>query len=194
MFKRTKGYFLLTMLVLTGLAGRLHSDTLTTKERRHLVNELKTSRSAFIKSIGGLSEKQLKFRAAKNALSIKECVFRLVSIENELWNSAKTALEQDKQSLPGRVSDDALSLAPQQDFNHKGIPFKTVKEALKQYKSNRQEMNKYVNTSTQDVRSHIAQIEFGTFDAYQLMLLSVQYCKYYTRQIEMIKQTPNFPK
>ena len=32
MFKRTRGYFLLTLLVLTGLAGRKHTETLTGKE------------------------------------------------------------------------------------------------------------------------------------------------------------------
>lgn len=194
MFKRTKGYFLLTMLVLTGLAGRIHSDTLTTKERRQLVTELKSSRTDFTKSITDLSEKQLKFKAGKNALSIKECVFRVVAIEKELWTSAKTALKQENKPVSKAVSDDALYVVPDEDFRGSELKFKTIKEALKHYKSNRQEMMKYVNTSTQDVRSHIAQTELGNFDAYQLIALSAMYCKYYTRQIEKIKATPNFPK
>jgi hypothetical protein len=37
MFKRTRGYLLLTLLVLTGLAGRKHNETLTGKEREQLL-------------------------------------------------------------------------------------------------------------------------------------------------------------
>lgn len=37
MFKRTRGYLLLILLVLTGLAGRTHTETLTGKERNQLL-------------------------------------------------------------------------------------------------------------------------------------------------------------
>jgi hypothetical protein len=37
MFKRTRGYLLLTLLVLTGLAGRTHNETFTGKESTQLL-------------------------------------------------------------------------------------------------------------------------------------------------------------
>ncbi|MFL5788794.1 MAG: hypothetical protein ACJ748_12120, partial [Flavisolibacter sp.] len=61
MLKRTKGYFLLTMLVLTGLAGRLHTDTLSGKERRFLISELKLTSSDFLLSIKYLTPRQLNY-------------------------------------------------------------------------------------------------------------------------------------
>ena len=45
MHKRTKGYTLLLLLVLTGLAGRQSTTTITSKERRFLIEELKESKS-----------------------------------------------------------------------------------------------------------------------------------------------------
>jgi hypothetical protein len=196
MFKRTKGYFLLTMLVLTGLAGRIHSNILTTKERLTLLSELKTSKNDVLKSVEGLSPRQLNFKTDKNESSIKECVYKLSSIENALWNSAKTSLKQDASSLQKTISNDEelVSFTEQKTFQCKELKFKNSKEALKFFKNNRSEMLKYVHTSTENVRAHVAKTCIGNFDAYQLMLLNTIYAKYYTQQIEEIKSNPNFPK
>jgi len=195
MFKRTKGYFLLTMLVLTGFAGRMHSNILTTKERHMLVTELKTSRNDFLKTVEGLSSKQFDFKANKKELSIKEYIYKLVSMENNLWEAAQASLKQEISTVKNTFPDEALiSLAQQQKKLQNNIKFKTVKEALKFYKNERSEMLKYVHTSTENVRGHIAQISMGNFDVYQLMLLNTIYAKYFTQQIEQIKTHSNFPK
>jgi hypothetical protein len=196
MFKRTKGYFLLTMLVLTGLAGRMHTNILTTKERRTLVTELKSSRNDFLKSVEALTPKQLNFKTNKNELSIKQCVFKLTSIENNLWAAAKTSLKQETTSLQKTISnDEALtSFIQQKTFQCDELKFKNTKEALKFYKNERADMLKYVHTSTENVRAHIAKTCAGNFDAYQLMLLNTIFARYYTQQIETIKTNPNFPK
>jgi hypothetical protein len=197
MFKRTKGYFLLTMLVLTGFAGRVHTNILTTKERHTLVAELRISKKDLLKSVEGLSTRQLNFKTDKNSLSIKECVYRLVSIESNLWASAETSLKQESSSIQKTASDDRMLpvIAEQQkSFQYKELKFKNIKEALKFYKSERAEMQRYVQTSTQNVRQHISETAIGNFDAYQLMLLNTIYAKQYLQQIEKIKAHPNFPK
>jgi hypothetical protein len=196
MFKRTKGYFLLIMLVLTGLAGRMHTDILTTKERHTLVTELKSSRNDFFKAVDGLSPKQLNFRAGKNELSIKDCIYKLTSIENNLWTAAKTSLSQDTSSIKKTISNDEMlpSVVQKKPFQCKELKFKNIKESLKFYKDEKAEMLKYVHTSTQNVRVHVGTTCIGNFDAYQLMLLNTIFTKYYTQQIEIIKNHPNFPK
>ncbi|MBO9683974.1 MAG: hypothetical protein J7502_15130 [Flavisolibacter sp.] len=197
MFKRTKGYFLLTMLVLTGLAGRLHTNILTTKERHTLVAELKTSKKDLLKAVEDLSTKQLNFKADKNTLSIKECIYKLVSIESSLWASAQNALDQEPSSMQKTISNDKalIDIARQENsFQHKELKFKNSKEALKFYKSERTEMLRYVQTSTQNVRQHVTKTSFGNFDAYQLMLLNTIYAETYIQKIEEIKAYPNFPK
>lgn len=195
MFKRTRGYFLLTMLVLTGLAGRLHTNILTTKERHTLVAELKNSKTDFLKSVEDLSVKQLNFKTGKNDRSVKECVYELISIENNLWVSAKASLKQETSPFQRTVpNDEQLHSIVEKSFQCHELKFNRMKEALKFYKNQKTEMLKYVHTSTENVRAHVAKTCVGNFDAYQLMLLSAIYTEYYTQQIEEIKAHPNFPK
>lgn len=197
MFKRTKGYFLLTMLVLTGLAGRLHTSILTTKERHTLVAELKTSKKDLLKAVEDLSPRQLNFKTDKNTLSIKQLVYELVSIEYSLWTSAQNSLKQEPSSLQKTAFDDKALIAiadQEKNFYHKELEFKNMKEALKFYKNKRSEIVRYVQSSTQNVRQHVSKTEIGNFDAYQLMLLNTIYTKTYIQKIEDIKANPNFPK
>jgi len=197
MFKRTKGYFLLTMLVLTGLAGRLHSDTLTAKERRYLVSELKTSKAAFLRTVDGLSNRQLNFKPGEGRMSIKDCIYKLASIENDLWSRAKTSLKQQAISSQKTVlDDDVLNDVVQQQPApaSKEVKFRTTKDALRFYKSQQMQMLRYAHTSTENVRAHIAETGLGDFDAYQLILLTTIYTDHYMKQIEQIKSNPRFPK
>ena len=94
------------------------------------------------------------------------------------------------------MDDEVLNTIKEQQksFHHKELKFKNIKEALKFYKNERGEMQRYVQTSTQNVRQHIARTDMGNFDAYQLMLLNTIYANLYIQQIEKIKAHPNFPK
>ena len=94
MFKRTKGYLLLTLLVLTGLAGNTHSISLSGKERKVLVNHLKDSKSVFLKAVKNLSEDQLNFKAAPDKWSVKECIYHITLAETNIWAMAEAQLKQ----------------------------------------------------------------------------------------------------
>lgn len=196
MFKRTKGYFLLTMLVLTGFAGKIHTDTLSGKERRTLIKELKISRAELAESIAGLSAKQLNFKAVKDQLSIKDCIYRLTAIENELWMKANASLQQETSIKKTVLNDDELALfiSGNKPCENNAVKFKSVKEAMKLYKKNRNEMQKFLNTSTENARAYVVQTSFGNFDVYQLLLLNTIISDEYIRQIEKIKSHPIFPK
>ena len=195
MLKRTKGYFLLTMLVLTGLAGRMHTTILTTKERHALVVQLKTSRNDFLKTVDGLTPRQLNFKADKNSLSIKACVYKMVSIQHNLWLLSEKALHQERGSLKRTSADEDLSsLLEQKDLQYSDMKFKDLAEALTVYKADRAAMLKYVHTSTEDVRGHVAETNLGNFDAYQLMLINVIYCNRFTQMIEETKTHSKYPQ
>src|SRR6059058_1110824 len=186
MFKRKKGYLLLTMLVLTGLAGRIHSDTLSGKERRNLINELKTSRTAFLKSFQGLSKKQLRFRSNKHQLSIEECVHRAAVFENALWSASTIALQQS--SHQSQVTED--SLLPTRFYKymnncslylHSGKK-QDFQDALTLYNNERDAAVRYARTTTENVRGHFMQTAWGKLDVYQLMLMISFSSNYFTRQ------------
>lgn len=196
MFKRTKGYWLLTLLVLTGLAGKIHNNTLSGKERRSLVKELKVTQSAFLDNIENLSDMQLNFRE-KNGLSIKQCVYKLASIENNLWRTAKNGLRKEPSKTARSFTDEELiSCIFNQQFltPTPEIKFKNFKEALKFYKNQNNQIVKYVNTSTENIRAYIIHTSIGNLDAYQLLMLNTAYTKKFMEQIAAIKLLPNFPK
>src|SRR5215212_6014931 len=94
MLKRTKGYTLLLLLVLTGLAGRLSTTTITSKERRLIIDELKESKAVVFKTVKGLSEEQLNFKTSAGQRSIKECLQQIIVVENHLWNMADASLNK----------------------------------------------------------------------------------------------------
>ncbi|MFL5741522.1 MAG: hypothetical protein ACJ75B_14955 [Flavisolibacter sp.] len=197
MFKRRKGYLLLTMLVLTGLAGRIHSDTLSGKERRHLITELKTSRAKFLETIQGLSKKQLQYRSNKHQLSIEECVRRAAIFENALWSASVIALQQS----PHRAheTEDSLLQARFYQYMNDCSPYlhpasnKNFQEAVTLYNDERNEALRYARTTTENVHSHFIQTAWGKPDIYQVILMMSYSSSYYTRQIESIKSSASFP-
>ena len=53
MLKRTKGLFLLTLLVITGLAGTLKDTSLSKKERKAALSLMKDTKADVLKSVKG---------------------------------------------------------------------------------------------------------------------------------------------
>lgn len=207
MFKRNKGYFLLIMLVLTGLAGRLHSDSLTGKERRFLTDHLKESRDQFLSSFRGLNEEQLNFRAAPDKWSIKDCITHLALAEQGLWTMTENTLKQpanpekrseikttDEELVKMVSSRDKKATAPEMLDPTKAKKWATVKDAVNDFKKSRSNLIKYVKTTTEDVRNHVTQFPTGYMDAYQLMLLISAHTLRHTEQIKEVMSDPNFPR
>jgi hypothetical protein len=173
MLKRTKGYVLLTLLVLTGLAGRIHSDTLSGKERRYLNDHLKESRDNFLSSFRGLNEEQLNFKSAPDKWSVKDCIHHLALSEQGLRTMADNALKQpanpekrseikitDEQLWQMVVSREQKAQAPE-TLRPDQAKWATVKDAASDFKTHRSNLIKYVKTTTEDVRSHVVQFPWA---------------------------------
>jgi hypothetical protein len=197
MLKRTKGYLLLTMLVLTGLAGKLHTETLSVKERRILLHEVKEAKSAFLETTNGLSKKQLNYRKAKGLPSVKDYIFQAVSVEKNLLSSAKTALKEPGVMRKNMLSDDCLPQLIKEDSKRIYGPvskFRNVDEAFTDFREESTTQLKYIRTTTENVRLHSAQLQVCRLDAYQLMLLSALAIQDFTQKINALKTSRGFPK
>lgn len=206
MLKRTKGRLLLTLLVVTGLAGKMTDTTITAKERKFLVNELKDTKSAIQSTVKGLSEKQLTYKSAPERWSIQECVYHITLAESNLWNILEEAMKNpptpEKRSEI-KVSDDDLlkgitdrsekRQAPETIRPDKS-PWKNTQEALAAFKVSRGNHLKYAKTTTEDLRNHIIDLPFGKVDAYQFMLFMAGHSQRHLLQIKEVKADPGFPK
>ena len=206
MHKRTKGYTLLLLLVLTGLAGRLSTTTITNQERRFLIDQLKESRAAVQKTVEGLSEKQWNFKPAPEKWSIKECLQHIVLTESYWWNRADALLKQQANSdkkLGSKIKDQEIltilsgkdqKLQASENFKSLKNQWKSAEEILDAFKRQRNSMIKYAKTSTDDMRNYVLKMPVGNMDAYQMLLYIPAYTKRQTLQIEEIKADPAFPK
>lgn len=203
MLKRTKGYTLLLLLVLTGLAGRLSTTTITSKERRLAIDELKESKTDVVKNIKSLSEKQLNFKKNKHSWSIKEYLHHIVLAEQNLWKMADAALKQQEKKFEIKLSDEkalfllANSEAEQQakeDFKLAQTKWKTTEQILDDFKTKRNELIKFAKTSTDNMRNHILQMPIGYIDSYQMLLYLAAHTRGHVKNIEEIMADPDFPR
>lgn len=200
------GRLLLTLLVITGLAGTLNNTALTKSERQHVVNSLKDTRNDLVNSLKGLSENQLNFKAAPDRWSIKECLYHITLTENNLWAMLETSMKQppapEKRSEI-KVTDEGLEKGVTDrsqkfkaaDINQPGkASWKSASDALADFKTARAAHLKYAKTTTEDLRNHVVQMPFGLIDCYQLMLMISGHCERHTLQINEVKADPKFPK
>ena len=197
MFKRTKGYVLLTLLVLTGLASQVKNETLRTQERRILLQHLKESKKEFIASIEDLKNHQLDFRSPASTLSIRDNIGQLNEIECSLWKIARKKLEMDKETekavKSAFVDENIKDLAGKSSCKTSHLKG-DCNQLEKQFKETRAILIKYVKTTTEDVRSQVVETPYGNLDIYQVLLLIAAETERITLEIEKIKQDPSYPK
>jgi len=206
MLKRTKGYVLLTLLVVTGLAGTIRDTTLSKKERKFAADHLKDTKSEVLRSVEGLSSAQLNFKSAPDRWSVKECVYHISLAERNLWNmlesSMSTQANPEKRSEI-KVTDDQIikmvedrntKVKTTEPFEPKNATWKSVDEALTDFKNQRNDHIKYLKNTTEDMRNHVVQMPFGSIDCYQLCLMMSAHSDRHTQQINEVKADPGFPK
>lgn len=201
MFKRTNGYVLLTLLVLTGFAGRVTNETLHSKERRLLINSLKDTRTELLASVKGLSARQLDYRAAKGAPSIRELLQQIVAEEKAFSAQAERAQNTPIDGAARTSLSDAelatqlAKSCPAPLFAGKATSTKKdLEETLELFKVERAQAIKYIRTTTQDVRSFTTPTPSGRADVYQLYLALCAHQAQHNRQIREIMQSTGFPK
>lgn len=206
MLKRTKSFVLLLLLVVTGLASQIATSTLTNEERHFAVDHLKETKEALLKSVKGLSPAQLAFKPAADKWSIQECVAHIALSEDGLWTMTANTLKQpanpDKRADVKTTDDELLKMISNraqkaqaaEALQPGAAQWTTPESALKHFKEQRQKTIKYVKTSTEDFRNHVAQLPFGAIDAYQLVLLLSSHTARHTAQINEVKSHPDFPK
>lgn len=205
MQKRKYGYILLTLLVISGLAGTPSGNTLSKKERKFAVEQMKDSRADVVKSVKDLTEAQLNFRPGQDQWTIKECIYHIAISERNLGNlieaTMKSPANPEKRSeikltdeeLVRRMQDRSFKVKTKEQFEPKNTPYKNLDEALTDFKINRVSHIKYVKSTTEDLRNHVTQMSFGWIDCYQICLMISAHNNRHIRQINEVKNSTDFP-
>lgn len=205
MLKRTTGRLLITLLVITGLAGTINNYSLNKDERKYAVGLMKETYKDALKAVKGLSEDQLNFKAAPEKWSVKECFYHIAATENGLWSMLEGAMKApvnpekraeikvtDEQFV-NMVKDRTQKVQAAEPFQPKNIRYKSLDEAIADFKTSRANHIKYMKTSTEDLRNHVVQMPFGWIDCYQLYLMIGAHSNRHTQQMNEVKASSGFP-
>jgi hypothetical protein len=206
MLRRTFGRFLLTVLVITGLAGTINNTSISKPERKVAINLLKETRSEVLKSVKGLSAAQLDFKASPDKWSIKECMYHIAISEKNLWGLLEMTMKQpanpEKRSeikmtdeqLIQRIEDRSTKVKTMEPFEPKNTPYKSLDEAVTAFKDLRADHIKYMKSTTEDLRNHVVQMPFGMIDCYQLCLMMAAHGNRHRQQMDEVKAESGYPK
>ncbi len=206
MIKRSMGRSLLTLLVITGLAGTVNDNSVSKPERKYALTLMKDTYKDALRTTKGLSEEQLNFKTAPERWSVKECFYHIAAAEKGLWgmleNAMKSPANPEKRSeikvtdeeFVNMVKDRTKKAQAPEPFQPKNISYKSLDEAIDDFKTNRTAHIKYMKTSTEDMRNHVIQMPFGSIDCYQLYLMIAAHSNRHTQQMNEVKADPAFPK
>jgi hypothetical protein len=206
MLKRTMGRSLLTLLVITGLAGTINDNSLSKTERRAAINLMKDTKADALKSVKGLSEAQLNFKAAPEKWSVKECMYHIAGAEKLLWTMYEGAMKApanpekrseikvtDEQFVK-MIEDRSMKAQAPEPIQPKNTGYTSLDGALEDFKTHRMDHIRHIKSSTEDMRNHVVQLPFGWIDCYQLCLMIAAHSNRHTQQINEVKADPAFPK
>ena len=206
MLKRTLGRSLLTLLVITGLAGTVNDNSISKKERKYALTMMKETKSDALNSIKDLSAAQLDYKVNAEKWSAKECMFHIAGAEKLLWSLLEGSMKgpanpekraeikvTDEQFVQSIMNRTTKFQAPE-PIQPKNTGYKTIEEAVEDFKHHRNDHIKYLKSSTEDLRNHVVQLPFGWIDCYQLCLMIAAYSNRHTQQINEVKTDGDFPK
>ena len=206
MLKRTKGRLLITLLVVTGLAGTFNNNSISQQERKYAVSLLKDSRSNLLDEVKELSGKQLNYKSPSAQVSVKNCVTQAALIEQKLWQMINAVMEQpanpEKRSeikltdekLVAMAENGSITSLSANTFKQANSPWKTFNEATISFKTMRSDHIKYMKSSTEDLRNHVVLTPAGWLDCYQFILLISASTNHCAHMIEDVKSDQYFPK
>lgn len=178
---------------------------LTKKERKYAADLLKESEKNLEKSIAGLSDGQLSFKASDSSWSAEGCVKHLAVSEKILWGALEEALKKPanaEKRADIKVTDDQLvnfqegrqtKLKTLDVLKPENTTYASAAEALNSIKESRKKIIDFLNTTQDDMRNHVVELPFGSFDAYQVVLLIGSHSIRHTKQIEEVKASAGFP-
>jgi len=195
--------FICTLLFLT---TAVFSQSLTQADRDKGVQYLEQTRDGVIAATKGLSDAQMKFKAAPDRWSIAETLEHITLAEDFLFQNVTDKIMKAPPGAANRdtAKIDAMVLAMIPDRSHKAqappplVPAGrwTPAETLDHFLKSRAKTIEFLE-STPDLREHVEKENnpLGQpMDAYEWLLFTAAHSERHTKQMLEVKADPNFPK
>lgn len=204
--RKTYHYLLLLFIVFSGLAGTPTDDALSKKERKFAADHLKNSKAELQDAVRGLNATQLDYKPAADKWSIKECVYHIAISEKNLWAMLEKSMKEPaapEKKKDVKVTDEQVikmiesrenKVKTNPSFEPQNTGYKTLEDAMNDFKTNRAAHIKYIKATSEDLRNHFVQLPFGLLDCYQLCLMISSHTTRHTQQLKEVKAGTGFPK
>jgi len=204
--RKTYNYLLLLFLVFSGLAGTPTDDVLSKKERKFAAEFMKSTKAELQDAIKGLSAAQLNYKPSTDKWSVQECVYHIAISEKALWDRLEASMKagptpEKKKDL--KVTDEQVikmledrtnKVKTSSPLEPQNTPYKSLEEAMNDFKTTRTAHIKYIKATSEDLRNHFVQMSFGMLDCYQLCLMISSHTDRHVQQLNEVKADAGFPK
>jgi hypothetical protein len=171
--------------------------------KEELLKYMQQTRKDFEKSVKGLSEAQLNFKAAPDKWSVKEVSEHIALAESFLGDAAQKVMTTPVSDKKSQVNDSQFQagLTDRSKKFQAPEPLKptgkwaTEKDIVKAFNEARDKNESFVKkTDEKDLRAHVQESPVGVLDAHEWELLIAGHTARHIKQIEEVKADPNFPK
>lgn len=184
----------------------LAQGPLSKSEKKMVSKLMKSTVKSLSKSVKGLSEAQMNFKATPTSWSIKENVYHLAISEDNLWGwmqatmaapanpEKRSSIKMTNEQLMAGIESRENKVKTGEAFEPKNAKWASLQEGLDYLKTKRLEHAAFMKNATADMHSHITeQSPVGPIDAYQIILLLTQHTKRHQAQIEEVKAQSGYP-
>jgi uncharacterized damage-inducible protein DinB len=201
----------LTLMLAYNLAAQTSPQTdnkaiLTTEQRAFATNYLQQTKQEFLKSIEGLTEEQLKFKAKEGKWCIMDCAEHIALAEQTLFSVIQKQLKEPADSLRKkhlkmtekkiitRLTFRLVKVKAPEVIKPSG-KFATIDAIKLAFTAKRDSTIIYVETTQDPLHTHFwKHPATGTIDLYQTIILMSAHTKRHILQIEEVKNSKGFPE
>jgi hypothetical protein len=197
---------LIAVLALALVSFVVSDGPLSKKERKYAVDLLKDTRKGVLNSVDGLSDAQLNFKATDSSWSVDGCIKHIAFSEKSFLGMIEDAMKKPAnpekradikvtdEQLVHFLEDRSTKYKTSEAMKPENSPFTSTADALSSFKESRDKLLAFVNSTNEDLRNHVIELPFGTYDVYQVILLTAAHSNRHTQQIDEVKANAAFPK
>ncbi len=106
----------------------------------------------------------------------------------------RSEIKTSDEQIITMITDRSFKAQAPESLKPQNTPFKTYPEAIKAFNDSRSKLIQYINSTDNDLRSHVVNFPVGVFDTYQMLLFIGAHSKRHTLQIQEVMADPGFPK
>lgn len=197
---------LLVIVSAFALFSFIAADTpLTEKERKYALDLLTNTQTDLENAIQGLSDAQLNYKVNDTSWSVDGCVKHIAVSEKILWGAVEAGMKKPlnpekradikvtDEQLVGFMEGRSTKIKTMDAMKPENTSFKSTAEALASIKESRKKIIDYISSTKEDMRNHVIELPFGSYDAYQIVLIIGSHSNRHTQQLKDVKASAGFP-